>query len=157
MGKITVSKFDSLKSASMTGAREIRVTTITEDELYQRAREGFIFAHPSAPCFVRKLARSGRLDWFLASARQALRDIEKPVDLLTHEARAAWVLNMHSPMIAALSDEAKAAVAQVAVTAIRVGTKDAAAAPAAVIQGAGLLYPVAIVLLAVAAVLGFIF
>lgn len=121
----------------MTGAHQVRVVTLTEDEIFQRAREAFIFAHPSAPLFMKRLARSGRIDWFLASARQAMRDIEKPVDFLTHEARAAWVLNTHAGLLKGMSREAREAVAQIAVTAIRVGTKDHAVAPAAVIHGAG--------------------
>lgn len=123
------------KSAAMAGAREIRVITLTEDEIFLRAREAFIFAHPGAPMFLRRLVRSGRLDWFLASARQAMRDIEKPVDFLTHEARAAWVLNTHAGLLAGLPKEARDVVAQITVTAIRVGTKDAAPAPHAVIHG----------------------
>jgi hypothetical protein len=144
-----VSRFENLTAANIPGAQQVRVVTLTEDEIFARAREAFIFAHPGAPLFVRRLARSGRLDWFLASARQAMRDIEKPVDLLTHEARAAWVLNMHSPLIAGLPPDVKAAVAQVAVTAIRVGTKDAIAPPHAVIH-AGLFGPAALALTGVA-------
>jgi hypothetical protein len=130
-----VSAFDHLAAAKIPGAREIRVITLTEEEIFQRAREALIFAHPGCPMFVKRMARSGRLDWFLASARQAMRDIEKPVDFLTHEARAAWVLNTHRPLLEGLTEDQKAAVAQLAVTAIRVGTKDHAPAPAAVIHG----------------------
>lgn len=129
-------KFEDMTAMSIPGAREVRIITITEEEIFQRAREGFIFAHPRAPVFLRKLARSGRLDCFLASARQAMRDIEKPVDFLTHEARAAWVLNTHAALMQGMSTEARNAVAQIAVTAIRVGTKDFAPAPHAVIHGA---------------------
>lgn len=133
-----MSSFESLSSAHVPGAKQIRVVTLTEEEIFERAREAFIFANPGAPMFLKRLARSGRLDRFFAGTRQALRDIEKPVDFLTHEARAAWVLNMHAPMMTGLSETQKAAVAQLAVTAIRVGTKDHAVSPAAVIHGSWL-------------------
>lgn len=107
-------------------------------ELVQRAREAAIMAHPRAPLFVRRLIRSGRLDWLLASARQAMRDIEKPVEFLTHEARAAWVLNNHASLMDGMSQEARRAVAQITVTAVRVAANDAAPPPHAVIHGAGL-------------------
>lgn len=156
---MSVTAFSDLKSASMTGANEVRVVTLTEDEIFQRAREGFIFSHPGAPIFIKRLARSGRLDWAFAGSRQVLRDIEKPVDFLTHEARAAWVLNMHAPMMAGLNCAQRAAVAQLAVTAVRVGTKDHAPAPHAVIHGSGigpvLLAFVALVLAVVACWMAF--
>lgn len=132
-----MSAFHQLKSATMTGAEEVRVITLNDDEIAVRAREAFIFAHPAAPLFVRKMARSGRLDWALASARQAMRDIEKPVDFLTHEARAAWVLNTHAGLMGMMDANQRAAIAQIAVTAIRVGTKDFAAPPTHTITAPG--------------------
>jgi hypothetical protein len=130
-----VSAFDELTAARIEAAKQIRVVTLTEDEIFQRAREAFIFTHPNAPLFMRRLARSGRLDWFLASARQAMRDIEKPVDFLTHEARAAWVLNMHAGLMKDMDKATREAMAQITVTAIRVGNKDATVPPHAIIHG----------------------
>lgn len=148
-----MSAFEKLTASHMKAAKEIRVVTLTEEEIFLRAREAFIFAHPGAPLFMRRVARSGRLDWFLASARQAMRDIEKPVDFLTHEARAAWVLNTHAGLMSGLSPVQKEAVAQLAITAIRVGTKDHAPAPHAVIRGGGVAGPAILALLGVAGAL----
>jgi hypothetical protein len=118
----------------MTGAHQVRIVTITEEEIVLRAREGLLFAFPKMPGFVRRLVRVGSLDWALAGTRQAIRDIEKPVDLLTHEGRAAWVLATHRGLMSGLDQAGREAVAQIAVTAIRVGNKDFVAPTHAVIR-----------------------
>jgi hypothetical protein len=148
--------FTDLISSEIPGAREIRIITLTEDEIFQRAREAFVFAHPGAPLFLRRLARSGRLDWAFADSRQALRDIEKSLDFLTHEARAAWVLNTHAGLMKNMDRATREAVAQITVTAIRLGTKDSARPPHAVIScGSAVLAVVVAVLIAGAIVAAF--
>jgi hypothetical protein len=146
--------FEDLRSAKMTGAEQVRIVTMTPADIYLRAREGLIFAHPKMPALIRKLVRRGSLDFLLAGARQALRDIEKPVDLITHEGRAAAVLALHRPLLEGLDPKARAVVAQVAVTSIRIGNRDYINPPSATIQGGGLglaLLTIIGVILAVAA------
>jgi hypothetical protein len=142
-------EFKDFRSAHMTGAESVRVVAMTEDDIHLRAREGLIFAYPKMPALIRRMVRRGDFDWALAGARQALRDIEKPVDLLTHEGRAAAVLALHRPLMAGLDDNAKAVVAQVAVTSIRIGNRDYVAPPHAVVH-AGFFGPTLLALIGVA-------
>jgi FixJ family two-component response regulator len=114
----------TLASATMTGASKVRIVTMTEDEITLRAREAFIFAHPHTPRVVTRMMRRGRLDFLLKSARQIVRDIEKPVDMLTHESRAAWVIAQFRGTMAALPQEQREIVADLVVMAVRVGVKD---------------------------------
>lgn len=110
-------------AAAMPGADRVRIFELTETDIIHRAREGLIFAYPGLPRWVARMARRGRFDWALAGARQALRDIEKPVDMLTHESRAAFVMSTTLSQLGNLTDTEKGAVANAIVTAIRLGVK----------------------------------
>lgn len=112
-------------SESMPGARQVRVLTLTEDELLIRAREAAIFAYPRMPRLIARLVRAGRFDGFLAGTRQALRDIEKPTEFLTLEARAAWVWQRTlANELNGVPDDQREKIANALATAIRVGTRD---------------------------------
>lgn len=116
---------EAFKSTSMPGAREIRVLTLTEDEITTRAREAMIFAYPRMPRFLAGFVRRGWFDGLLRGTRQALRDIEKPTEFLTIEARAAWVWQrtLRDHLVDVPADQ-QAAIANALATAIRVGVRD---------------------------------
>lgn len=108
----------------MPGARQVRVLTLSEDEILIRAREAAVFAYPRMPRIIARLVRSGRFDFMLRGTRQALRDIEKPTEFLSIEARAAWVWQRTLADVSHLPIEDKEKIANALATAIRVGVRN---------------------------------
>lgn len=118
-----MSELGRLTAASIPAAKRIRFIEMTEDEIFERAREAAILSYPSLTRFFRSMIRAGRFDALLRPARQALRDIEKPVDHLTIEARAAFVLQGMLPTLKRLDAEAQGQIINAITTAVRVGTR----------------------------------
>lgn len=119
-----MSELGRLCSASIPGATRVRFITMTEEEIFARAREAAILSYPYLPMFMRRAIRNGRFDWALRPARQTLRDIEKPLDHLTVEARAAFVLQTVLPTLKTLNEGQRVEMVNAIKTAIRVGTRN---------------------------------
>lgn len=118
-----MSELGRLTAASIPGANRVRFIQMSEEEIFARAREATILSFPKLPQFVARMIRRGRFDWLLRPARQVIRDIEKPLDHLTTEARAAFVLSTILPTLKSLDDSARGEVVNAITTAVRVGVR----------------------------------
>ncbi len=93
----------------------------TESEITTRAREGFIFSYRRMPAALKRWIRRGNMDWALAGARQALRDLAKPVEFLPLESRAAWALARAVPQYRSWDAAKQDSLAEAVLIAIRLG------------------------------------
>lgn len=118
-----MSELGRLTAASIPGANRVRFITMTEEEIFARAREATILSYPKLPGFLVRAIRRGSFDVFLRPARQALRDIEKPLEHITTEARAAFVLSTVLPTLKQLDDRQRGEIVNAITTAVRVGVK----------------------------------